>query len=235
MPFGNFAQVSSSDLLGNAGSIAGMNLLAIDTTTDVCALAVHRQDRWFEHNRFARRLHNQHVLSMIDSVLNGAGLAPLDLDLIAFGAGPGSFTGVRIGASVSQGIALAANAKLNPVANSAVAAEALRRIGDVRGEIDIVPCIETRMALSGALPTQRDWRALRRLRPPGRRQRGRRPYHRRRPASGLRPPCRRARVAQPQGRRCAGFRATVLRRRRQALAATGSRFFAVGMSVATRR
>ena len=75
---------------------------------------------------------------MIDSVLDAAGLAPLELDLIAFGAGPGSFTGVRIGAAVSQGIALAANAKLNPVANSAVAAEALRRIGDLRGEIDIV-------------------------------------------------------------------------------------------------
>lgn len=114
-----------------------MNLLAIDTTTDVCALAVHRENRWFEHNRLAPRLHNRHVLSMIDSVLDAAGVKALDLDLIAFGAGPGSFTGVRIGAAVSQGIALAADAKLIPVANSAVAAEALRRIGGLRGEIDI--------------------------------------------------------------------------------------------------
>ena len=114
-----------------------MNLLAIDTTTDVCALAVHRENRWFEHNRLAPRLHNRHVLSMIDSVLDAAGVKALDLDLIAFGAGPGSFTGVRIGAAVSQGIALAADAKLVPVANSAVAAEALRRIGGLRGEIDI--------------------------------------------------------------------------------------------------
>ena len=115
-----------------------MNLLAIDTTTDVCALAVHRQDRWFEHNRFAPRLHNQHVLSMVDSVLDAAGIAALDLDMIAFGAGPGSFTGVRIGAAVAQGIALASGANLVPVANSAVAAEALRRIGGLRGEVDIV-------------------------------------------------------------------------------------------------
>ena len=115
-----------------------MNLLAIDTTTDVCALAVHRQDRWFEHNRFAPRLHNQHVLSMVDSVLEAAGTTALDLDLIAFGAGPGSFTGVRIGAAVSHGIALACEARLIPVANSAVAAEALRRIGGMRGEVDIV-------------------------------------------------------------------------------------------------
>ena len=114
-----------------------MNLLAIDTTTDVCALAVHRGNRWFEHNRLAPRLHNRHVLSMIDSVLGAAGMRARDLDLIAFGAGPGSFTGVRIGAAVSQGIALAADAKLVPVANSAVAAEALRRIGGLRGEIDI--------------------------------------------------------------------------------------------------
>ena len=114
-----------------------MNLLAIDTTTDVCALAVHRQNRWFEHNRLAPRLHNRHVLSMIDSVLDAAGVQALELDLIAFGAGPGSFTGVRIGAAVSQGIALAADAKLVPVANSAVAAEALRRIGGLRGQVDI--------------------------------------------------------------------------------------------------
>ena len=115
-----------------------MNLLAIDTTTDFCALAVHRQDRWFEHNRFAPRLHNRHVLPMVDSVLDAAGIAALDLELIAFGAGPGSFTGVRIGAAVAQGIALASDAKLVPVANSAVAAEALRRIGGLRGEVDIV-------------------------------------------------------------------------------------------------
>lgn len=115
-----------------------MNLLAIDTTTDVCALAVYRQDRWFEHNRFAPRLHNQHVLSMVDGVLDAAGLTALDLDVIAFGAGPGSFTGVRIGAAVSQGIALASDAKLVPVANSAVAAEGLRRIGGLRGAVDIV-------------------------------------------------------------------------------------------------
>ena len=115
-----------------------MNLLAIDTTTDVCALAVHRQDRWIEHNRFAPRLHNRHVLSMIDSVLDAAGVTALEIDRIAFGGGPGSFTGVRIGAAVSQGIALAADAKLVRVASSAVAAEALRRIGDRRGEVDIV-------------------------------------------------------------------------------------------------
>ena len=115
-----------------------MNLLAIDTTTDVCALAVHRQNRWFEHNRLAPRLHNRYVLSMIDRVLGAAGMRALDLDLIAFGAGPGSFTGVRIGAAVSQGIALATDAQLIPVANSEVAAEALRRIGGLRGEVDIV-------------------------------------------------------------------------------------------------
>lgn len=114
-----------------------MNLLAIDTTTDVCALAVYRQDRWFEHNRFAPRLHNQHVLPMVDGVLDAAGIAARDLDLIAFGAGPGSFTGVRIGAAVSQGIALAGDAKLVPVANSAVASEALRRVGGLRGEVEI--------------------------------------------------------------------------------------------------
>ena len=114
-----------------------MNLLAIDTTTDVCSTAVHREDQWFEHTRFAPRLHNRHVLTMVDGVLKSAGLATEEIDLIAFGAGPGSFTGVRIGAAVSQGIAMAADAKLVRVPSSAVAAETLRCTAGRRGEIDI--------------------------------------------------------------------------------------------------
>ena len=114
-----------------------MNLLAIDTTTDVCSTAVHRENQWFEHTRFAPRLHNRHVLTMVDGVLESASLGTEEIDLIAFGAGPGSFTGVRIGAAVSQGIAMAADAKLVRVPSSAVAAETLRRTASRRGEIDI--------------------------------------------------------------------------------------------------
>ena len=114
-----------------------MNLLAIDTTTDRCAVAAHSESGTIEHNRYAPRLHNRHVLTMVDEVLRAAGMTPRDIGAIAFGAGPGSFTGVRIGAAVSQGIALAAGAGLIRVANSAVAAETLRTTSSRRGEVVI--------------------------------------------------------------------------------------------------
>ena len=115
-----------------------MNLLAIDTTTEICSVAALSGDQWFEHTRSAPRLHNRLVLEMVDNVLGGAGLAVRELDLVAFGAGPGSFTGVRIGAAVSQGIALATRARVTPVPSAEVAAEIQRRTAGRRGEIDIV-------------------------------------------------------------------------------------------------
>lgn len=114
-----------------------MNLLAIDTTTETCSVAVLWEDRCIEHTRFAPRLHNRHVLGMVDDGLRAAGIAVRAVDMIAFGGGPGSFTGVRIGAAVSQGIALATGAKLIRVANSAVAAETVRRVTGRRGEVDL--------------------------------------------------------------------------------------------------
>ena len=114
-----------------------MNLLAIDTTTDICSVAVHRGGQWFEHTRSAPRLHNRLVLAMVDEVLGSAGLPTRQIDAIAFGAGPGSFTGVRIGAAVAQGMALAASASVIPVPSSHVAAETQRRLAGRRGEIDI--------------------------------------------------------------------------------------------------
>lgn len=150
-----------------------MNLLAVDTTTEVCAVAVHRwrempsepasdleQRRaaatpqgplnpksglsetaaatsWLEYARLAPRQHNRHILTMIDEALRAADLTVRCLDLIAFGAGPGSFTGVRIGTAVAQGVGLAAGAKLIPVPSSAVAAETWRRVNETRGDVTL--------------------------------------------------------------------------------------------------
>ncbi len=115
-----------------------MNLLAIDTTTSICsvALALNRSD-CIEHSRFAPRAHNEYALAMIETVLDAAGMKHRDLDYVAFGAGPGSFTGVRIGAAISQGIAFAAGAKVIAVPSSAVAAETLRTASNRRGEVRI--------------------------------------------------------------------------------------------------
>lgn len=113
------------------------NVLAIETTTEACSVALAAGGHWFEDTRFAPRLHNRHLLAMIDGVLKAASLEARALHAIAFGAGPGSFTGVRIGAAVAQGIALAAGARVLPVASSAVAAESLRRSTPRRGRISL--------------------------------------------------------------------------------------------------
>ena len=109
-------------------------LLAIDTTTDVCSVALQHESEtsgsgFLEHTRLLPRLHNRHVLAMIDGLFRAAAIARRDIDFVAFSAGPGSFTGVRIGAAIAQGIAFAANAQAIPVASSAVCAESARQAG----------------------------------------------------------------------------------------------------------
>lgn len=119
-------------------------LLAVDTTTDRCSVVLDCGfNRTFEHSRLLPRLHNRYVLEMVDGVVRAASDAAgealkdrTELDFLAFGAGPGSFTGVRIGAAVAQGIALAVNALVIRVPSSAVAAESARRCG-LRGEVSV--------------------------------------------------------------------------------------------------
>ena len=101
-------------------------LLAIETTTEICSVGLSNDGDWIEDTQFAPRLHNQRILTAIDGVLRAAGATPLDLDYVAFSAGPGSFTGVRIGASVAQGIAFAANASTIRVPTSAALGFGLR-------------------------------------------------------------------------------------------------------------
>ena len=103
-----------------------MNLLAIDTTTDVCSVALAADGCVVEHTRSAPKLHNEHLLAMVDAVSKSAAIDKAALDVIAFGAGPASFTGVRYGAAVAQGLAFAVGALVLPVPSSEVAAETAR-------------------------------------------------------------------------------------------------------------
>lgn len=101
-----------------------MNLLAIETSTDACSVALARGERTASRHEILPRQHTRLLVPMIDELLDAAGLAAADLDGIVLGAGPGSFIGVRIAASVAQGLAFAAGASLLPVSSlAAIAAE----------------------------------------------------------------------------------------------------------------
>lgn len=86
-----------------------MNLLAIETSTDACSVALLTGSDVLCDHRIAAQQHGTIVLPMIDALMAEASLNPRQLDGVAFGRGPGSFTGVRIGVALTQGIALGAD------------------------------------------------------------------------------------------------------------------------------
>ncbi len=90
-------------------------LLAIDTSTDACSAAMMIGDDIKELFQLTQRQHGQYILPMIDQLLAEAGILVTQLDAIAFGCGPGSFTGIRIASSVVQGIAFGANLPVIPI------------------------------------------------------------------------------------------------------------------------
>lgn len=84
------------------------NILAFDASTEALSVAVQAQQT-FCHFEECPQQHSQKILPTIKTILSQANLNLNDIDLIAFGRGPGSFTGVRIGVSIAQGLAYAAN------------------------------------------------------------------------------------------------------------------------------
>lgn len=105
-----------------------MNLLALDTSTNACSAAVDAGGVRAERHVEEPRQHSRLLLSMIRELLAEAGTEVADLDAIVLGNGPGSFIGVRIAASVAQGLAMGAGLQLVPVSSlAAVAVDAFAR------------------------------------------------------------------------------------------------------------
>lgn len=111
-----------------------MNILALDSSTEACSVALLTEKQSVEKFEVIGRGHAEHLLPMIDSLLKQQQLALDEIDLFAYGAGPGSFTGLRIGAAMMQGLALAGDRKL--VAVSSLAALACRHQGLVLSVTD---------------------------------------------------------------------------------------------------
>ena len=119
-----------------------MKLLALDTATEACSAALLQDGSVEERFEVISRGHAERLLPMADALLGEAGLVVGDLDAIAFGRGPGGFTGLRIAAGVAQGLAAGARLPVLPVSNlAAVAAAAARE----SGALCILACLDARM------------------------------------------------------------------------------------------
>jgi tRNA threonylcarbamoyladenosine biosynthesis protein TsaB len=122
-----------------------MNLLAVDTSSEFCSVAASRDDAVFFRHEPAEQRHGELLIPMIDSVLTEARLALDEVQGIAYGAGPGSFTGLRICCGVAQGLALARGIPVVGVSTLLALAEAACE--EARGaEHDrVIACIDARM------------------------------------------------------------------------------------------
>jgi tRNA threonylcarbamoyladenosine biosynthesis protein TsaB len=100
-------------------------ILALETSRTLCSVVLQTRAERIEDTRKVERLHNEVVLGMINEVCNRGGAAKNTIEVVAFGAGPGSFTGVRIAAAVAQGIAFGADARIVAVPSSRAMAHAV--------------------------------------------------------------------------------------------------------------
>ncbi|MDH0334866.1 tRNA (adenosine(37)-N6)-threonylcarbamoyltransferase complex dimerization subunit type 1 TsaB [Pseudomonas otitidis] len=117
-------------------------LLALDTATEACSVALLHEGRVLSHYEVIPRQHAQRLLPMIQDLLGEAGVALSAVDAIAFGRGPGAFTGVRIAIGVVQGLAFALERPVLPVSNLAVLAQRAHR---EQGVTQVAAAIDARM------------------------------------------------------------------------------------------
>lgn len=100
-----------------------MKILAIETATDACSAALSIDGEIQERFELAPRAHTELILPMIDALMAEAGINISQVDAMAFGRGPGAFTGVRIAVGVTQGIAFGADLPVVPVSTLAALAQ----------------------------------------------------------------------------------------------------------------
>lgn len=121
------------------GKITPMNLLVLDTSTEWCSAALWLDGRIQARRVLAEQRHSSLLLPMVDELLRESDMTLRQLDGIGYGAGPGSFTGLRIACAVTQGLALGADL---PVAGVSTLESIAEQIGADR----VLTVLDARMA-----------------------------------------------------------------------------------------
>lgn len=115
-----------------------MKLLALETSTEYCSVALFQDGAVCERFELVGQKHSELLIDMIAAVLHDAQLSLVDLDGIAYGAGPGSFTGVRIACGTTQGLALGANLPVYGVCT-------LQALAQASGHSRVIAALDARM------------------------------------------------------------------------------------------
>lgn len=119
-------------------------ILALDSSTDACSVALYRDGNILHKFELAAKSHTQRLLPMVDEILQEADLKLGDLDAIAYGRGPGSFTGLRICMGIVQGLAFGSDIPVIPVSTlQAIAAGYLR--ANPANQLPLLVALDARM------------------------------------------------------------------------------------------
>lgn len=117
-------------------------ILALETSSEVASVALLHGDQLSSRETRGVQSHSQAVLPLAQALLAEAGLRLSDCDAIAFGAGPGSFTGVRTACGIAQGLAFGAGLPVVPVVTLLAMAQACR---DASGATEVLAILDARM------------------------------------------------------------------------------------------
>jgi len=121
-----------------------MKILAIETATEACSAALYNDGEVIHRYELAPRKHTQLILPMMDEILSESGVSKSQLDAIAFGRGPGAFTGLRIAVGIAQGLALSLDKPLIAISTLAAMAQQILETQNVT-DTQMIPAIDARM------------------------------------------------------------------------------------------
>lgn len=116
-----------------------MRVLALETSTEYCSVALWLDGEVHDRCELVGQKHSELLMPMLDELLRTAGMPLRDIDGIAFGAGPGSFTGVRIACGVAQGLALGADLPVLGICT-------LQALAQASGHDRVIAAFDARMA-----------------------------------------------------------------------------------------